>query len=564
MTGRGLISALIVMVVALEPAPSLAAVTSTSAAAASATAWSPGGQSKLSLDEFNDLVNDPYSGAGNRQALLHPLPATAIDWVRAARTTRVAVNTDDGTSTFGPSNAGLGSWTQPFSVAGVMHGWQMPGGMVYSCSGSENTRNLHLQGKNTCRLFNPMTGSLTSSITPTDMFCAVGAHDATGAVVSVGGTDAYLKDNNNKWAGSAAAYRITTSTRTRLSDMSLRRWYPSATLDQNGRILVSGGSDNNVFNSVVESLAPGGSTFTREALPWKGMFYPDLRLIGPDRYAFAGSSASNSAPAPAIISFANRTITQTPGLRSVTKRNQSAGLLAYPAQNGRVFVFGGGTSNGDPAINLVDMIDYRQASPKFVPKANMPVGVMFVLATVLPNGQMFVTGGTSRWRNGSVLWAAFYDPDTDLWTPLATPTVGRNYHSVIVTNLDGTVNIYGGNPSGSVENRVERYSPWYMSVPRPTLSSATATMGYGASYPVAVTVPAGTSLGYITLSSLQTQTHSSDPNFRVVDLPYHLDESGSVIVDVPADSSVLPPGVYRMAANTTDKIPSPQIEVTIG
>ena len=228
-----------------------------------------------------------------------------------------------------------------------------------------------------------------------------------------------------------------------------------------------------------------------------------------------------------------------------------------------MFVFGGGTSNGDPAINLVDMIDYNQAQPSFTPRANMPVSVMFVLATVLPNGQMFVTGGTSRWRTGSVLWAAFYDPDTDVWTPLATPTVGRNYHSVILNNLDGSVNVYGGNPSGSVEARVERYSPWYMSVSRPTLSAAETTMGYGTSHQVDVTVPEGKTLGYFTMSSLQAQTHSSDPNFRVVNLPYHVDANGAVFVDVPASSSLMPPGVYRMAANTTDKIPSAQIEVTI-
>jgi hypothetical protein len=49
-----------------------------------------------------------------------------------------------------------------------------------------------------------------------------------------------------------------------------------------------------------------------------------------------------------------------------------------------------------------------------------------VLAALLPNGQLFVTGGTTEWRHTSVRRAAIYDRRDDAWIPVATPTVPRN------------------------------------------------------------------------------------------------------------------------------------------
>jgi hypothetical protein len=78
-----------------------------------------------------------------------------------------------------------------------------------------------------------------------------------------------------------------------------------------------------------------------------------------------------------------------------------------------------------------------------------------------------VTGGTTEWRGTSVRWAAIYDQENDAWTPVATPTVPRNYHSTIITGLDGRVSTFGGNPrDNSFEDREEVYSPWYVGLPR--------------------------------------------------------------------------------------------------
>lgn len=40
-------------------------------------------------------------------------------------------------------------------------------------------------------------------------------------------------------------------------------------------------------------------------------------------------------------------------------------------------------------------------------------------------------------RSGSRLWADYYDPEHDTWTPAATPAVPRNYHLIMVTDTAG-------------------------------------------------------------------------------------------------------------------------------
>jgi hypothetical protein len=189
--------------------------------------------------------------------------------------------------------------------------------------------------------------------------------------------------------------------------------------------------------------------------------------------------------------------------------------------------------------------------------------MMLVLAALLPNGQLFVTGGNTAWRKGSVLWAAIYNPFDDVWTPVATPTVGRNYHSTIMTGSDGRVSTFGGNPLNSFEDDEEIYSPWYITRPRPQIQSFTEHMSYGGSYPVDVTLPEGTTLGYFTLERARAETHLYVPNQTMARMPFTVDGAGNITVTVPSDSALLPPGYYKLAANTPDYVPSHQVWVHI-
>ena len=104
--------------------------------------------------------------------------------------------------------------------------------------------------------------------------------------------------------------------------------------------------------------------------------------------------------------------------------------------------------------------------------------------------------------------------------------MGRNYHSTIMTGLDGRVSTFGGNPFTSFEDDEEIYSPWYMAEPRPAIEIVPEHLTYGGSYPIDVTLPAGTTLGYFTLERARADTHVYVPNQTMARLPFTVERCG--------------------------------------
>ena len=103
-----------------------------------------------------------------------------------------------------------------------------------------------------------------------------------------------------------------------------------------------------------------------------------------------------------------------------------------------------------------------------------------------------------------------------------------------------------------------------MTEPRPAIVNHPSTMTYGGSYDVDVTMPAGAQLGYFTLDRARAETHVYVPNQTMAGLPFTVDSTGNVTVQVPNDRALLPPGYYKLAVNTSDYVPSRQVWVRIG
>jgi hypothetical protein len=74
-------------------------------------------------------------------------------------------------------------------------------------------------------------------------------------------------------------------------------------------------------------------------------------------------------------------------------------------------------------------------------------------ATVLPDGRVLATGGTSAtgFNNaaGSVLTPELWDPVKNTWTEMAPMKVARLYHSTAVLLPDGRVFSSGGGEGGA-------------------------------------------------------------------------------------------------------------------
>src|SRR2546422_8099774 len=107
-------------------------------------------------------------------------------------------------------------------------------------------------------------------------------------------------------------------------------------------------------------------------------------------------------------------------------------------------------------------------------------------ATLLPTGDVLVTGGTSGsgFNNpvGAVHAAELWNPATGTWTTLASNAVTRIYHSTTLLLPDGRVLHTGsGDSNAAAERNYELYSPPYLfQGARPSITAATPTdVAYG-------------------------------------------------------------------------------------
>lgn len=448
----------------------------------------------------------------------------------------------------------------------AVHIFELPDiNSIMVCAGSGNSADRHAQGLSTCQVHDWWTTDRRRLKLPTDLFCGAGVYDAEGNLIFAGGTgrNGYPALSGNGWRGAAVTYKFDVSATqiTRLGDMNEPRWYNGIFRNwYEGGIYTYGGQHEQKFSSTWEKMEDGSSTWS--LLPWrlKTWNYADYKMIDATHAAFTGASSTNSTLRPHIVNLQTGQATATPGLRDADRRNGASAIMMYPAQNKKVAVFGGGSAKrGVQATNAVDIIDYGiwpAAVPSFSAASPMPTNVMFVLATNLPNGQVFVTGGTKEWRAGQVKWAAIYTPWDNTWTMVEPPKVGRNYHSAIYTRLDGRPVVFGGNPDKNYfESRSEVFKPWYEFEPAPVIGDFEYRLNKGNSYKFEVAMPEGKEVGYVTLDAPRATTHSSsDTNYGMFNLPATAVDGG-VEVHVPSDNSI-PSGWYKISVVTKDYIPS--------
>src|SRR3989442_6626422 len=95
---------------------------------------------------------------------------------------------------------------------------------------------------------------------------------------------------------------------------------------------------------------------------------------------------------------------------------------------GKILYAGG----GDPPTSTAEIIDLNQPSPAWQYTGSMAFARRQMNATLLPTGDVLVTGGTSGagFNNppGAVLAAEACDPPTGSWNIVGSKAVVRVYH----------------------------------------------------------------------------------------------------------------------------------------
>ena len=462
--------------------------------------------------------------------------------------------------------ARLGRWGQVFNLPNVaIHTHVLPNGKVLFWGRRDRpTDSMHAHA---CAPFiwDPTTGKLAATPAPTradgtkvNLFCSGHAFLPDGRLLVVGG---HVTDGDG--LDQACLYDYRTNTWTALPVMNQRRWYPTATALPDGTVLVSSGSykeNGTVVINDIPQMWDGrrwGPAARFAGLP----MYPRLH-VGPSGQMFAsGSNAIIYADAHGGWSALSRA--------RGTRQNERQYGPSVMYDVGKVIYIGGSNDEGtDVPTATAEVIDFCANPPAWRQTASMHFPRRQHNATILADGTVLVTGGTSGpgfndlSPGKPVHVAELWDPATEEWTELAAERVDRCYHATAVLLPDATVLSAGGGEFavGGQSNDLRHshrnaqifHPPYLFRGPRPQIASAPTDITYGQIFSLKISGPAVAKVTWIRLPSV---THASDQSQRLTVLKSRSD-AGGLTVTAPTGPEICPPGHYMLFALSDAGVPS--------
>jgi len=236
-------------------------------------------------------------------------------------------------------------------------------------------------------------------------------------------------------------------------------------------------------------------------------------------------------------------------------------LLPLTPANGfkpRVMILGG----ANPATNTTELIDLSVSQPQWVNGPTMAHARIQLNATILPNGKVLVSGGSTKDEDpaSAALETELYDPDANSFTTGSSMAFPRLYHSNTLLLPDATVLAVGGNPLRTVyEPHLEIYSPPYLfnadgtAATRPVISRIDQAIHYGANFYIRTPYP--TDIKSVVLIRPGAVTHAFDMEQRLVGLSF-TSSNGQLYVKAPASGNIAPPGYYMVFILDSKGVPS--------
>jgi hypothetical protein len=390
-------------------------------------------------------------------------------------------------------------------------------------------------------LWDPLIGS--ASALPSagyDQFCAGLSYLGDGRLLAPGGHIADYVGLPN-----ASIYDPATNTWTRVPDMNAGRWYPTVTTLANGDALVVSGqidttSGSNPLPQVYQVATNTWRDLTSAQLTqnlYPMMFLaPNGKVVDVGPINFTRWLDTNGTGAWSDI-----------GWRVYGWRDYASAVMYAP---GKIMVTGG----GDPPVPFAEVIDLNVPAPAWRAIASMSVARRHVNTTLLPDGTVLATGGTSGSGHNNTTTAVFsaelWNPATETWTMMASATVPRLYHSAAFLIPDGRVITTGGDSYPDVEI----FSPPYLfKGARPTMSAVPASLGWGQQF--SVQSPDAASIRKVTLIRLPAPTHAFDQNQRLNELQFTA-ATGGLNITTPANPNLAPPGHYMLFVVNGNGVPS--------
>jgi hypothetical protein len=403
-----------------------------------------------------------------------------------------------------------------------------------------------------------------SAFLPNGDLMILGGHGPAGVPIS--GLQTHYGNDH------AEVYDYATNTWYAAPNMAEGRYYGSAlTLGDGSIITVAGYNEDGGNNPLIEVYTQGQGwrslpDATTSAWP---NWYPNIYLLS-NGLVFGANPGQNTF---FINPSGDGQIWAGPSM-NYPRRYEGTSVMYAQDQ---IISIGGDAARGSPPAggssrqitNTAETINLDSPNPTWQYTGSMRFRRYLANATLLPDGTVLVTGGTSQQDNnngnalaGAVYAAELWDPKTGQWTEMSSMQVPRLYHSTALLLPDGRVLVAGGGDpessgeaKGTTHKNMQIFSPPYLfRGPQPVVSSAPTTATYGQT--VAVTSPDAASITTINLIRPGSVTHSFNMTQKIVNVPFARAPDGTLELHMPTNRNDAPPGPYMIFLLNNQGVPS--------
>ncbi len=349
--------------------------------------------------------------------------------------------------------------------------------------------------------------------------------------------------------------------------MAQGRYYPTTTTLPSGEVLAISGSDQSGAVVTVPEIGNGNTwrRLTNASLSIPNPYYPAM-FVAPNGKVFLAGFVQTTR----YLDVTGSGQWTTVGNRIVADRRLGSAVMYAP---GKILYAGG----GDPPTNSAEVIDLNQAAPAWRSVPGMQFARRQMNATLLPDGQVLVTNGTSgpgfNDITRPVYDAELWNPATESWRTLARESIVRTYHSAALLLPDGRVLSSGSGEGGGVSHEQSQFSAQVFSPPylynadgslaqRPGIASAPSRITYGA--PFTVETPDAGSVARGTLIRLSSVTHTFNQSQLIYPLTFSATGPTTLGAEAPDDANLAPPGPYMLFLVNSQGVPSVASMVSVG
>ena len=309
--------------------------------------------------------------------------------------------------------------------------------------------------ENTAELYNPGGGTWSATGSPGVVRRRHTATLLTNGKVLVAGGTSLIGPNGSTTFNSTEVYDPPMGTWTASGNMGTARYFHTATLLTNGKVLVAGGngSNNNPLGSA-ELYDPATGTWTAASGMSTIRVYHTATLLPTGKVLVTGGVGTNGTVLNSTTLYDPVSGLWTAGASLPTARQMHTATLLG---NGRVLLAGGRNGGGPDQQSLL----YNSSTGTWASTGKLNLSNYGHTATLLPNGQVLVAGGSVSLSASS--GAALYDPQTGMWKQGLLSGIGNfptPLYSHTATLLpNGKVLITGGNSGGGANSNARLYGP---------------------------------------------------------------------------------------------------------